>query len=247
MEEKKKCPYCGEEILAVAKKCRYCGSWLEKVSLEVPLVADQSVSKEELLAEYDKKCDEMLRTAVMNRMKGENSEKEESWIDGYYRACDELKNSYIVSQKLTEEDFRMAEEKRINDENKRKIDWNAVFHPFAFGGRLSRKNFWIGMLFWSGLLILLPVIVMLASGESITFFDLYFYMLSLLGDNDLTFRSVVGMLVVLVYIPFCIISATVRRLRDTGNSVWLWLLGLVPVLGQIALIVLLAQPSKEKR
>ena len=26
----KRCPYCGEEILSVAKKCKHCGEWLEK-------------------------------------------------------------------------------------------------------------------------------------------------------------------------------------------------------------------------
>lgn len=29
-KETKKCPYCGGEILAVAKKCKHCGEWLEE-------------------------------------------------------------------------------------------------------------------------------------------------------------------------------------------------------------------------
>ena len=32
IKETKRCPYCGEEIKAVAKKCRHCGEWLDKVS-----------------------------------------------------------------------------------------------------------------------------------------------------------------------------------------------------------------------
>lgn len=41
MEETKKCPYCGKEILAVAKKCKHCGQWLEgkeKADIPVPTV-----------------------------------------------------------------------------------------------------------------------------------------------------------------------------------------------------------------
>lgn len=28
------CPYCGEEILAVAKKCKHCGEWLDEEEIE---------------------------------------------------------------------------------------------------------------------------------------------------------------------------------------------------------------------
>jgi len=30
--ETKKCPSCGEEILAAAKKCKHCGEWLDKAT-----------------------------------------------------------------------------------------------------------------------------------------------------------------------------------------------------------------------
>ncbi|HEY7884960.1 MAG TPA: DUF805 domain-containing protein, partial [Cellvibrionaceae bacterium] len=40
------------------------------------------------------------------------------------------------------------------------------------------------------------------------------------------------------------LAAGARRLRDAGFTPWLLLIGLIPVIGWIALIVLLAQPTK---
>lgn len=42
-QTKKKCPFCGEEIMADAKKCRFCGEWLDKNSSSS--FADNSKSK----------------------------------------------------------------------------------------------------------------------------------------------------------------------------------------------------------
>jgi hypothetical protein len=46
MEETKRCPYCGEEILATAKKCRYCGEWLDKEPAEKGTYSSDDVPKQ---------------------------------------------------------------------------------------------------------------------------------------------------------------------------------------------------------
>jgi len=61
MEEVKRCPYCDEEILAIAKKCNHCGEWLVK---NCPYCDEEILS----IAVKCKHCGEWLNNNERNEM-----------------------------------------------------------------------------------------------------------------------------------------------------------------------------------
>ncbi|MCX7616646.1 DUF805 domain-containing protein [Tepidiforma sp.] len=89
-----------------------------------------------------------------------------------------------------------------------------------FEGRAGRPEFW-----WFALGQFIIGLVLGALAVSSNFFNVVSFAFSLAA-----------------LLPS--IGVTARRLHDIGQSGWLQLIGLIPLVGWIALIVLCAQPSK---
>jgi uncharacterized membrane protein YhaH (DUF805 family) len=89
------------------------------------------------------------------------------------------------------------------------------FSKYAdFTGRASRPEYWWFFLFLIGVYIVAALI------------------------GDIAYWIVV----IGTFLPS--LAAAVRRMRDSGRNPWWVLIGLVPIVGGIVLIVLLAQESK---
>lgn len=54
-DKTKRCPYCGEEILAVAKKCKHCGEWLDTAPpIKEPQINPQETNNNSKLKQKNK-------------------------------------------------------------------------------------------------------------------------------------------------------------------------------------------------
>ena len=54
MEKKKRCPYCGEKIMADARKCKHCGEWLnDEAELDQEVPQKEGVKELEELSQDD--------------------------------------------------------------------------------------------------------------------------------------------------------------------------------------------------
>ena len=76
-KETKRCPYCGEEILAVAKKCKYCGEWLVDETPQRPIssVAGKVEPTSENAASTSEKVEPVIET---------DEEQTPGWLEYFF-------------------------------------------------------------------------------------------------------------------------------------------------------------------
>lgn len=113
-----------------------------------------------------------------------------------------------------------------------------------FDGRASRSEYWWWIL-WAAIasivVNILDGIFASATGTTVTSSSTGYFGVRATSDNFLaTLPSTLWGLAILL--PS--IALLMRRLHDTNLSGWWWLLGIIPILGWIALFVMVLQPSR---
>lgn len=124
--------------------------------------------------------------------------------------------------------------------------WNESFRPgiisstglyfkdlFVGAKRMSRKDFWWGYL---GMTIVMGVIVSLLA-----------FAITKMPITDYYWSTIIGvaMAMTVAYYWISVFTASIRRLHDRNMHAWWVLVALIPMVGEIALIVLLCLPQHD--
>ena len=246
--ERKKCPYCGEEIAATAKKCRFCGEWLEKPQQPVqrpaqprpvapqpaqPVPQPQQPIQQPAPAPQPQPVQQPVQPAPAPQQPIQQPVQPQQPIQQpvqqpVYQPQPAPAPQQPAPQPPVVEDDDDDEAEEVGFFQHYLVD--CFLKPYAdFSGLTSRKDFWlcyvammIASIGLTGLVLLLMGVGGVGGG--------------LIGT---ILCSIVGLGLV---VPGLAIS--VRRLRDAGLSPWLLLVSLVPGLGALALLVMYCLPTK---
>ena len=235
--DRKKCPFCGEEIAATAKKCRFCGEWLELPQQSVvPTVpqpqqpAQQSVQQTVQPAPQPQPTPQpQPQPAPQPQPQPAPAPQPQQPIQQpVYQPQPAPAPQQPAPQPPVVEDADDDEAEEVGFFQHYLVD--CFLRPYAdFSGVTSRKEFWlcyvamiVASIGLTGLVLLLMAVAGVSGGLIATILC-----------------SIVGLGLV---VPGLAIS--VRRLRDAGLSPWLLLVSLVPGLGALALLVMYCLPTK---
>lgn len=216
MEKNKKCPYCGEEILVVAKKCKYCGEWLDKESvskqIECPICAEQ-IDATAVVCPF---CHEPINPNSTSSYE-QSKPKLSAPISTPIQATTTVSSRPFISE---------TDKKEPASESFFKTYfWNVITQNYAdFKGSMGRKAYWMYVLIYMALIMLVSAGLMLCN--------------VILGTI-----AYMGLCLVLL-LPT--LSAAIRRLHDIGKSGWMVLICMIPFVGSIWLLILLCKKGKSE-
>ncbi len=229
--DRKKCPFCGEEIAATAKKCRFCGEWLELPQQSVvPTVPQPQQPAQQSVQQTVQPAPQPQPTPQPQPQPAPQPQPQpqQPIQQPVYQPQPAPAPQQPAPQPPVVEDADDDEAEEVGFFQHYLVD--CFLKPYAdFSGLTSRKDFWlcyvamiVASIGLTGLVLLLMAVAGVSGGLIATILC-----------------SIVGLGLV---VPGLAIS--VRRLRDAGLSPWLLLVSLVPGLGALALLVMYCLPTK---
>ena len=126
------------------------------------------------------------------------------------------------------------------DADRSSVDWLILPIKKATAGRARRKEFWMFFLFY--ILLIVFVIIVIFSVGTATF---------LLTTQNISAVGLIGFAVFFLFYGTVLITASllvttgVRRMHDQGYTGWLVMLGIIPLIGWVAVVILLALPGTD--